>query len=127
MIPSVVIVLLCLLYKSRGLFHLKHLILSCLVYLVHCVRIFPLWRVFLFIYFIHYQGMDYYFLSIYVILWNLLYNIWYQSLDASKTSHLGIFTINFLYKVSDSENWMEHRGNIDLSMVQFAYLESLQV
>ena len=61
----VVIVHLCIIYIGRQYSHLsQHCILSCLVYLVHCVRRFLPQRGLIFISAIHILGVDYSLMSI---------------------------------------------------------------
>ena len=99
----VVIVHHYLLYTGRGYSHLNHhIILSCLV---HCVRRFLLRRGLIFIFVIHFLGVDYsliiYFFSFYAISGIWLHNIWYQSsllgTTFCKMSHRGTFATTFFY------------------------------
>ena len=96
----VVILHLYLLYIGRSYSHFSHhIILSCIVYPVHCVRRFLHRRGLIFTSHIHLLGMDYslivYFCSFYAISGTWLHNIWYQSSFLGtrfcKTSHLGTF------------------------------------
>ena len=100
----VVIVHLYLLYIGRKYSHFSHhSILYCLVYSIHCVRMFLPRILLIFISVIHSLCMDYsliiYFFSFFSISRTWLHNIWYQmsflGTGFCKTSHLGTFTTNF--------------------------------